>query len=40
MRVEDLAARHLGVDLRKRDFWQQAVDMAMADAREFLKLTE
>lgn len=40
MKVEDLASRHLGVDLTKRDFWQQAVDMAVADAREFLKLTE
>lgn len=39
MRVEDLASRHLGVDLTKRDFWQQAVDMAVADAREFLELT-
>jgi oligoendopeptidase F len=40
MRVEDLASRHLGVDLTKRDFWHQAVDMAVADAQEFLKLTE
>lgn len=40
MRVEDLASRHLGVDLTKRDFWQQAVGMAVADAREFLKITE
>lgn len=40
MRVEDLAARHLGVDLTQRDFWQQAVDMAVADAKEFLRLTE
>lgn len=40
MKVEDLASRHLGVDLTKRDFWQQAVDMAVADAKEFLKLTE
>lgn len=40
MRVEDLAARHLGVDLTRPEFWQQAVDMAAADAREFLKLTD
>lgn len=40
MKVEDLAARHLDVDLTKRDFWQQAVSMAVADAQEFLRLTE
>src|SRR5690554_6160368 len=40
MKVEDLAARHLKVDLTKGDFWQQAVDMAVADAREFLQLTQ
>jgi oligoendopeptidase F len=40
MKVEELAARHLGVDLTRRDFWQQAVDTAVADAREFLRLTE
>ncbi|MTI94409.1 MAG: M3 family oligoendopeptidase [Firmicutes bacterium] len=40
MRVEDLAQRHLGVDLTKADFWQQAVDLAVADAQEFLDLTE
>nr|WP_067618884.1 M3 family oligoendopeptidase [Alicyclobacillus acidiphilus] len=36
--VEDLAAKHLGVDLTKPDFWQQAVDLAAADAREFVRL--
>lgn len=40
MRVEDLARQHLGVDLTKKDFWQQAVSMAAADAREFLELTQ
>jgi len=40
MNVEDLAARHLGVDLRKPDFWQSAVDVAAADIKEFLKVTE
>ncbi|HOB34760.1 MAG: M3 family oligoendopeptidase [Firmicutes bacterium] len=40
MRVEDLARRHLGVDLTRPDFWQQAVDMAAADCKEFLRLTE
>ena len=39
-RVEELAERHLGVDLTKPDFWQAAVDLVNADIAEFLKLTE
>lgn len=39
MRVEDLALRHLGVDLTKKEFWRQAVGLAVADAEEFLKIT-
>jgi oligoendopeptidase F len=40
MQVEELAKRHLGVDLTKPDFWQRAVDVSVADAKEFLSLTE
>ncbi|NHN33497.1 M3 family oligoendopeptidase [Paenibacillus agricola] len=40
MPVEELAQKHLGVDLRKAEFWQQAMDLSVADVREFLKLTE
>lgn len=40
MTVEDLAAKHLGVDLTKPDFWQSAVDLAVADVNEFLRATE
>ncbi len=40
MRVEDLAAKHLGVDLTKPDFWQDAVDVSVADVKQFLALTE
>ncbi|CAG7640954.1 Oligoendopeptidase F, plasmid [Paenibacillus solanacearum] len=40
MTVEELAAKHLGIDLRKPDFWQQAMDLSIADVREFMKLTE
>jgi len=40
MRVEDLAAKHLGVDLTKPEFWQSAVDLTLSDVREFLSLTE
>lgn len=40
MRVEELAKKHLGVDLTKPAFWQQALDITTADAVEFLRLTE
>jgi oligoendopeptidase F len=40
MTVEDLAQKHLGVDLTKPDFWQSAVDMSVEDVRQFLRLTE
>jgi oligoendopeptidase F len=40
MTVEDLASRHLGVDLTKPDFWRTGVQMAIKDVEEFLSLTE
>lgn len=40
MRVEDLAAKHLGIDLQQPDFWQQALDAVLADLDEFLRLTQ
>lgn len=40
MTVEELAARHLGVDLTKPDFWLSGVGMVVADIEEYLKLTE
>lgn len=40
MTVEDLAQKHLGVDLRQPDFWQSAVNLAIADIKEFLRATE
>lgn len=40
MRVEDLAAKHLGVELTQPEFWQSAVDLTLHDVREFLSLTE
>jgi oligoendopeptidase F len=39
MSVEELAAKHLSVDLTKRDFWEMAVSMAVGDVDEFLQLT-
>ncbi|MCX7570304.1 M3 family oligoendopeptidase [Tumebacillus sp. DT12] len=40
MTVEDLAQKHLGVDLTQPEFWQSAVDIALGDVEEFLRLTE
>lgn len=40
MNVEELAQKHLGVDLTKPDFWQKAIDLSIADIEEFLALTE
>ncbi|NLL43011.1 MAG: M3 family oligoendopeptidase [Firmicutes bacterium] len=40
MSVEDLARKHLGVDLTKPDFWEAAVQLATDDVEEFLRLTE
>lgn len=39
MRVEDLAKKHLGVDLHQPDFWASSMSLATADAKEFLRLT-
>jgi oligoendopeptidase F len=40
MRVEDLAQKHLNVDLTQTDFWQAAVNLAVKDVEEFLELTK
>jgi oligoendopeptidase F len=39
MTVEELAAKHLAVDLTKREFWEKAVTMAVSDVEEFMQLT-
>lgn len=39
MTVEELAAKHLSVDLTKREFWEKAVTMAVSDVEEFMELT-
>ncbi len=36
MTVEDLAQKHLGVDLTQADFWQEAVNLVKADIDQFL----
>jgi oligoendopeptidase F len=40
MTVDDLALKHLGVDLASTDFWSAAVDLATADVDHYLELSE
>jgi oligoendopeptidase F len=40
MTVEQLAQKHLGVDLTQPDFWQQAIELAVNDVKEFLVKTK
>ncbi|MEC2305960.1 MULTISPECIES: M3 family oligoendopeptidase [Heyndrickxia] len=40
MKVEDLAKKHLGVDLTKPDFWAAGIDIMAEDAREFIRLSD
>ncbi|OLO42222.1 oligoendopeptidase [Alkalihalophilus pseudofirmus] len=39
MNVEELAQKHLNVDLTKADFWQNAIDLVVKDVEEFLQMT-
>jgi oligoendopeptidase F len=39
MTVEDLAKKHLNVDLTERDFWEKGVQLCIDDVEEFLQLT-
>lgn len=39
MTTEDLAAKHLGVDLEKPEFWEQAMDLCMKDLNDFMELS-
>ncbi|MCA1010170.1 M3 family oligoendopeptidase [Halobacillus halophilus] len=39
MTTEDLAAKHLGVDLEKPEFWEQALDLCMKDLNDFMELS-
>ncbi|WKA53956.1 M3 family oligoendopeptidase [Planococcus shixiaomingii] len=40
MTVEQLAQKHLGVDLEQAGFWEDAVALCVKDVEEFLALTE
>ncbi|MGK4143864.1 M3 family oligoendopeptidase [Weissella paramesenteroides] len=40
MTTEELAKKHLGVDLTEPDFWQAGADLVKKDIDEFLRLSE
>lgn len=40
MTTEELAQKHLGVDLTKPDFWQAGINMVLEDIQNFMELTE
>lgn len=40
MTVENLAKKHLGVDLTEPEFWESAVKYALKDVDEFIKLSQ
>ncbi|BCG60841.1 M3 family oligoendopeptidase [Paenibacillus sp. URB8-2] len=40
MTLEDLARKHLGVDLTQPDFWQGAADLILEDISTFLDMTK
>ncbi len=39
MTVEELAEKHMGVDLRKPDFWEHALELGLKDVEEFMNLS-
>ncbi|WP_039043196.1 M3 family oligoendopeptidase [Sporosarcina sp. ZBG7A] len=39
MKVEDLAKKHLGVDVTKEDFWAAGIELVGRDVEEFVELT-
>lgn len=40
MTVEELAKKHLGVDLTQKEFWQAGIDICIQDVEEFLEMTK
>ncbi|GAA3015940.1 M3 family oligoendopeptidase [Tetragenococcus solitarius] len=40
MTTEELAKKHLGVDLTQADFWQAGIDKVLEDVNEFMLLTK
>jgi oligoendopeptidase F len=40
MSVEQLAAKHLGVNVEEIDFWREAVALTAVDVQQFIAMTE
>lgn len=40
MTTEDLAEKHLNVDLTQKDFWQSAINEILSDVKEYMELTD
>ncbi len=40
MTAEEVAQKHLDVDLTKPDFWNDCVQRAIADVDEYIKLAD
>lgn len=40
MKVEDLAKKHLGIDITEEAFWEAGIDLIEKDVKEFIRLTE
>lgn len=40
MKVEDLAKKHLDIDITKQDFWSAGIELMAKDAEEFIALTK
>ncbi|MFZ3588245.1 M3 family oligoendopeptidase [Bacillus sp. DJP31] len=40
MTVEELAKKHLAVDLTKPDFWEKAIQLSLQDVYDFLEMTK
>src|SRR5690625_193677 len=40
MKVEDLAKKHLDVDITKEAFWEAGIQLVAEDEKEFIRLTE
>ena len=39
MKVEELAKKHLNVNLEEPEFWQRAIDLCIEDVKQFIELT-
>lgn len=40
MKVEELAKKHLGVDIEEKEFWENALELCLKDLDEFIEVAE